>query len=209
MKKYIIPVLFALVPYISSKAQSTLYGLPFDERTKKITFEKVFNVDGMNKNEIYKKAKEWLVPKYFNSGSPVILDDENEGKIIVLGHNVIRYRARFLIFWNTKNFNMLYKLKVSTKENKYKIVLTDFVIQENISGHSSSFSTVNWGVYGVYVTGFTSYKAPEVRNYPVERFFLHKYRRNKFGLAWDDFQSSVDKIMNEAEKMINLEDENW
>ena len=208
MKKYVLLLILLTITKLGN-SQDKLYGLPYDNNSEKITYESIIKVENIDQETLFKKGKEWLMTKYILKGNPLIMEDVSESIIIVTGYAPIQYRSRFLIFWNTKEFNLLYTIKFSSKDNKYKLELTNFIIQEPVSG--KSFGTVNWGGYANVGAVYARTKAPEIRNYPVENFFEKKYRRKKFGLAFNQFQEIVQSVIDESKPAIinSMDEDNW
>ena len=91
MKKIYI---LCMVLFISNGilAQDKLLGiLPLKDG--KVTYTDVIQLQGVSKDEMYKRAKHWFVDT-FNSGKDVIqLDDKKNGEVIGKGcfHNRCRY----------------------------------------------------------------------------------------------------------------------
>lgn len=105
--------------------------------------------------------------------------------------------------------NLLFTLTYRVKDNKIKIEMTNFIIQELISGKSSGF--VSWSSYSNIASSYSKIRPSEVRDYQVEQFFEHEYKRAESRRAFQQFQEIVDNTFKEAEAVIldKQKQNNW
>lgn len=99
---------------------------PLNEKTNKISYEGVIEIEGLTKDEIYKRAKEWMI-EYYKSKS-LITDNKERGKISQNGS----FTKLFKKDNNKKNMEaneFIYYITILIKEGKFKYVLTDFNIE--------------------------------------------------------------------------------
>lgn len=113
-----------LLPLIAA-AQKDTVGLNLPYKDGKIVYERIVDVPGLNKQDLYKNAKQWFVD-YFKSSKDVIQnEDKEEGTII--GKGIIPYVFHIKIMGNyTKNDHLT--VQVSAKDNKYRIRIYDQII---------------------------------------------------------------------------------
>ena len=121
MKKIYI---LCMVLFISNGilAQDKLLGiLPL--RDGKVTYTDVIQLQGVSKDEMYKRAKHWFVDT-FNSGKDVIqLDDKENGEVIGKGC----FKALWLInFYSSQSVNVWKTIIIQIKDNRYRYEITDF-----------------------------------------------------------------------------------
>ena len=87
--------------------------------------DSVIQVEGVSKDELYNRAKEW-VATVFNSAPDVLkLDNKEGGKMIVKGLTDI-YSVYSLYTSKSKCF---FTIKIFCKESRFKVIVTDFVLQ--------------------------------------------------------------------------------
>lgn len=174
------------------KPQSTLYGLPYNEAARKITYYEVIEAENMSQNEIFNLGSHWIVAKYALGGSnPVIMRDNENHTIIVGGLSPIQYRSRFLIFHKTKNFTLTYTIRFEAREGRFRTQLSNFIIHEAVDGKVHRD-----------LLGQTRVKSAGYRNHSVEEFFRRKFRRKKRGLAFYQFQDIVNDFFEESKQVI-------
>ena len=99
--------------------------LPINNSTNLIEFEEIVAVEGMSKNDLYYKAKEWFA-RTFNSANDVVqMENIESGKIIGKGISDI-----IVNFLGSKTKEMLhYTLILSVKDGRYRLKLTNFYFQ--------------------------------------------------------------------------------
>lgn len=109
--------------------------LPKDETTGKICYEKIINVDGISKSELFDRAMIG-VAKIFNSGKSVIdYSDKESGRIVLKPLKTAHVKSMGIIYDVGK---WRYTLILIMKNGKYKYSITDF-IEESTSQNFPSF----------------------------------------------------------------------
>lgn len=103
-------------------AQEKLLGiLPLKEG--KVTYSDVLPVQGVSKDQLYKRVKLWFIESY-NSGKDVIqLDDKDHGEII--GKGCFRAKWNFR-FYTTLSMNVWKTIKIQIKNDSLKYEISDF-----------------------------------------------------------------------------------
>lgn len=76
-----------------------------------------------NKDELYLKAKSWLAKTFVSANSVIQLDDKEAGKIIGKGAMLYDDGSDYYKVHHT----VRYTLTVNVKNNKYRLVLSDFI----------------------------------------------------------------------------------
>lgn len=59
--------------------------MPIDNITKLVTYSDVITTDSTTKDELYNRAKEWIVLTYTSAKDVIQLDDKTNGKLICKG----------------------------------------------------------------------------------------------------------------------------
>jgi len=96
--------------------------LPIDTVTKNITYQEVVYVDGINKNQLYTRAKEWFVKTFVSAKEVIQLDDKEVGKIIGKGSSNTSYTYLGVFV----SVNIDYTISITLKDNKYRYEITSF-----------------------------------------------------------------------------------
>ena len=115
-------ILFGQVHY-----SDTLYkaNLPINNENNLIEFDEIIIVEGVTKEELFSRAREWFALR-FNSANHVIqMEDEKNGKLIGKGFSNI-----IVTFMNKDTKEMLhYTISVYLKEEKYRVKMSNFFFQ--------------------------------------------------------------------------------
>ncbi len=122
-------VLFGVLLFISS----TVFGqdsIPIIDG--KFKYVKIIEVDSTNKNELYNRTKIWITEVYKQPEKVIILDDKESGNVIT---------KSIIYSWLSGTYHNVYcTTKIYLKDNKIKIEITDFII--NDGGSDSNLE--NW-----------------------------------------------------------------
>ncbi|WP_198175033.1 DUF4468 domain-containing protein [Spirosoma arboris] len=132
MKKYVCLLLITCSAVFTSFAQKItiengkLNGiLPVNE-SGKITYQVVKSVDGAGKDELYKRGRKWFVKTYNSANQVLQVNDPSTGELT--GKGIFPIVESYIGTAHT--YPVRHLLAVDIKEGKYRIVLTDFVIEE-------------------------------------------------------------------------------
>jgi hypothetical protein len=124
MKTRLMIFLVLLIFTTNVKAQ-----FPVSEETGEVVFTEVVELEGMNKKEIYDKAKVWVVSTLKSGDNMVELQGENSDKIIGTGNIVLPQSlidqsvAPYTYF---SNYRLNFKFIISFKDNKLKYSVENF-----------------------------------------------------------------------------------
>ena len=129
MKKLLLILLcLPLIGFGQIEYSDTLYKmeLPLNKETNLIEFDEVFLVNGVSKEELYSRAKEWFAIKFNSANNVIQMDDITNGKII--GKEVEDIVITFM--GNKKTKEMLhYTISLYLKEGRYRVKLNNFYFQ--------------------------------------------------------------------------------
>ena len=111
-----------------SKGQEKLFDiLPLTDGI--VTYSEVVQIEEVNKDELYLRAKKWFVTT-FNSAKDVIqLDDKENGEIIGKGS--------FRIPFYSINPVINHTLTILVKDGRFKYVITDLIYNDDQGNKSS------------------------------------------------------------------------
>ncbi len=129
--------LFFLITVFSAP----LFGqtLPIDEKTGKVAYQEVVNVniDKNSKTDLYLKGKEWIATT-FKSANDVIQMDDKEGGIII-GKGVIKIDPTCEVcgasgIHKTQSGFIEFTFKIEFKDGRYRYEFTNFNHKADNSG---------------------------------------------------------------------------
>jgi len=114
-------ILFALA-VVCTIQQMFSQELPISEKTNKISYEGVINIEEASATDLYVKANEWFAITFNSANNVIQMQDKDAGKLI--GKGVIQARLKqygslkYSGLWN-------YTLSINTREGRYKYSLTN------------------------------------------------------------------------------------
>ena len=110
MKRLLFTVLL-IVGFTSAQAQTP------------VSYSEVVQVEGVSKEDLYQRAREWFTDTFRSSNDVIQLDDKENGQIV--GKAIFTYRQ---LFGEVLGIDCLINFKISVfcKEGRYKYDLTDF-----------------------------------------------------------------------------------
>ena len=97
--------------------------IPLDSEGKP-GYERVNKVEGVSKEELFKRASRWFVKTYNSSKDVLQVNDVSSGELIGKGSTPIAAKIQRVTWQNDVD----YILSVKIKEGKYRIDLTDFKV---------------------------------------------------------------------------------
>ncbi|MFM2225492.1 MAG: hypothetical protein RJA07_1694 [Bacteroidota bacterium] len=95
-------------------------NLPIDTTTNKITFTDVVLTNGVSKEQLYERAKAWMI-NYYKSDQ-FSINDKEAGRLTKEGMFTKTYNGRE---GKTSTTNHFYNITIYIKEGKYKYVISD------------------------------------------------------------------------------------
>lgn len=143
-------------------------------------FEKIINIEGQNKEALYKRLKEWVLANVKTADNNIIFDDTNFERIVTTPTLSIENVKRYVI-----NQKANFKLNLSFKDNKIKVTATSF----------SYFGTdCNRKVYSI----------------PLETVYIKAIIPNPNKKIGENFDFAFSSMIQSLEKAANtVENSNW
>ncbi len=122
---------------------SIFYGfgieLPVDEKTGKVTYTEVVQLDSsVTKSQIYTTAREWIATTFKSAKNVIQMDDKESGKIIAKGNLQLVGIVMHSLLRNGNSQcmgHMNFTLSIQAKDGRYKYILTDFVRESVSTGY--------------------------------------------------------------------------
>lgn len=115
---------------LSLNSQSIIDSIPLDPETGRAKFEKVFEVVG-TKEELFSKAKLWVVEMFVSAKDVIQAEDKNEG--FITGKGILTYTYQY--YYNRKKgiepekkpneSKANFSFKIFLKDNKVKVIIAD------------------------------------------------------------------------------------
>jgi hypothetical protein len=120
MKKLLLMSMLTAIAFNSNGQDKLMDILPLKEGV--VTYTNVLQVDGVNKEELYTRAKKWFVTMYKSANDAIQLDDKENGEIVGKGNFKITYYARDPIINHT--------VTISVKDGRFKYQITDLAYSD-------------------------------------------------------------------------------
>lgn len=121
MKNPLQIIVILLISIQCSYAQ--LEKFPIDNTTLKVTYEGVFSVDEVSKDELYDRAMGWATKRFVSTKAVVDYSDKGGGRI-VLKPIIKAYCTYAGRTFEMGHWNLTFTILV--KDGKYKYTVTDF-----------------------------------------------------------------------------------
>lgn len=102
-------------------------GLIFDPETNRLDFTAVVEMPGINKVELYSRAKQWIVNTFKSANAVIQMDDKAEG--VLIGKGRIKELKNPNASFITLAYNFVFTVKVYLKEGKYKYSFKDITYE--------------------------------------------------------------------------------
>lgn len=180
MKKILFVASLFISSCVTQKYVNNNYPNPFQ-------IERIDTASGL-KNDLFIKSNEWLA-KTLNSAKDVIqMQDKEAGKLIAKGIMKSQQSPGL----GSANFYINYTLTIDTKDRKYRIILSDFFLENAV--FISPDGTHHLYSYGVSLNQ---------KEFTIN--MTNKYWNNIKGDAFKQSQILC-KNFNEA---MNLKNDNW
>ena len=127
MKRFFFILIFGLLLVHVYSQEITSVNMPVDENTGLITYKEVIDEAG-TKDELFNRCSEWLHTFFPNPWETVKVRDQSTG--------LMKIQHQFRIYNVDNQGNkldagmILYNAKIEFKDNKYRIVVDNFVSKE-------------------------------------------------------------------------------
>ncbi len=135
MNKFYMIVLFMVFVFFSILAST--YG----EEIEPLSFTDVVNVNSVDSNELYMRAKLWFANSFADSKNVLEVEDKNAG--ILVGKGEFAYEPNVFMASSLTRGRIKFMVKIIVKNERYKYSFSDFVHQ---GSHSSASSPIDFGL---------------------------------------------------------------
>jgi len=164
--KTLLCIILSLFPLIDYYPQEKLAdSFPFSDG--KIIYTDVIQADSTSKEELYNRAKRWVIDS-FNSGKDVIqLDNKENGEIITKGF--------FSVYWKVskvyiQEVNVWQTLRIQIKDNRFKYEFYDYELKYYVTNTGDVNSSLedwikNWDNAIIEKPRITKSMIPEIRSF--------------------------------------------
>lgn len=107
--------------------------MALDETTDRIIFSEVVQVEGVNADQLYSRARQWFAETYKSSESVLDLQDATNHKLIGKAWSQIYIEGYMAM---TVPIKMWYTIKLFMKDGRYKYDITDIYYEGEASQHN-------------------------------------------------------------------------
>jgi hypothetical protein len=111
MKKIYLTLAFTIITNLTISAQDAL------------TFEKIIQTDSISKEKLFVAFNDWVASEYNSANDVIQMSDKDAGVIIGNGSMKYSYGKFTYVCYDG---HIKYTIKVYLKDNKYKVILTNF-----------------------------------------------------------------------------------
>lgn len=129
----------------SKEPNQFAFTVPIDSITNKIDYQGVQRVDGVSKDELYIRAREWFAKTFVSAQAVIQMDDKEAGKII--GKGVAR--SSFVMLLTPVSYTLYYTVSITVKDGRYRYEITDFMAQGDPSKYNYSPVKVPLDAYAI------------------------------------------------------------
>ncbi|SIS86163.1 hypothetical protein SAMN05421766_104450 [Zobellia uliginosa] len=196
MKKHILSTFFLAI-VINLSAQETVYQV---DNNNHIFFEEVIEFPNRSKKELSDEITKYLKVNDFT----IQYQDENE--IYATGKFDARYRGHFLIFFNTKEFNCVYDLKINLKDNKIRFQGTNYILLYK----DVRINSYSWFGNGSAIgsSAWSTTKIPtDVPKKTVEQFYPRKTKTRN--LLFPGLNRNMTELKTGIVSTVEESEDNW
>src|SRR5690606_4091346 len=121
MIKKIFTLSFVLLIFQLSFSQKQIEDILPSENGN-VIYSEVIEVNDINKDELYNRARKWVVLKYQSANNVIQLDDKLEGIIIGKGN--------FDIIYYSRDPKIRHTIQIETKDGRFKYTISGFVYSD-------------------------------------------------------------------------------
>lgn len=142
-----------------------------------VSFEKVIKVDSVDKARLFSTINDWFATTYNSAQDVIQMVDKDAG--IIIGKGSMKY-----FFGNNSSYNgnINYTVKVYVKDNRYKVILSDF----NHTAPSFSLGLITSA--DIYAT--------------------HGMYKNFHNKAWNDIKPKIERYSHDVFNSLEIKTKN-
>lgn len=175
--KTILLMLFILPVFCQAQSRK----LPVDSNTHKVTYHETVKVDGVNKNKLYARARNWFALTFQTSRDVIQTEDQSAGEIIGTGSDdgVTNLHMVPIYYW------LNYMVFITVEDGLYKYAIANFVIEKKPSQYSPTVVPTTAEVFYNTIESKTDYlaKNSDPQLLPIYNTYTEKIDSVATGLA--------------------------
>jgi hypothetical protein len=131
MKMLLLVLLFSPL-FVTAQEADYVPNIPIDSGAHKICFSGVVKVDGVSKDRIFSRAKDWITRNYDMVLAVIVMDDPASGHLTARSR-MFGSHERGLITINTP-YELSFTIDLKVKDGKYRYEITDFHEVDGVNG---------------------------------------------------------------------------
>ncbi|MCF8370557.1 MAG: DUF4468 domain-containing protein [Bacteroidales bacterium] len=125
--KLFLTIAFTILVFVAN-AQ-----FPIDPETQKIKYSEVVEFDGMTKEQLYQKAKLWIVSTLKSGDNMVELDGTSSDQVVGTGNLLLDSVQNYMVNWYYTKGQLNFKFIVFCKEGRLKYSVENILLSYQIS----------------------------------------------------------------------------
>jgi hypothetical protein len=198
-KLYLLVLVFGSWNTCSSQ---TRYA--FDQANNSVYYEAVIPFENRGKADLMKEVEKFLK---INDMTIRYIDED---EIYAVGTFATKYRPYFLFIYNTKEYNMIYDLKFSFKDGKFKYYANNFFLLPKTLNIKSKGWFTNNNVGGMNLgTMWSTTKIPtEIPKKAVEVHYNAGKTKEKYKL-FQDMDAKIFAFEGKLKKVVSGDSKDW
>lgn len=139
MKKQLLTLIATAITSLCFAQKEIKVIVPIDSSTKEVEYSAIIKVEGISKDELYNRAKEWFVITYNSAQDVLQMDDKSAGKIIGKGTSSGKYK----FMMSNTDYYLNYTLSVTVKDGRYRYEFSQFTVETLGKYSSGGRSSIN------------------------------------------------------------------
>jgi hypothetical protein len=191
MKRLMLFLLMTPLSMFAQKNKDQELTVPIDSSTNLVTYQGVVKVDGVSKDDLYTRSREWFAKTFVSAQDVLQMDDRQSGKIIGKGSSY----GFYTVLMTPVTYYLKYTVSVTVKDGRYRYEISSF------SMDAVSTSSVTGGSFPV--EGYLSaYEAKRGALYKVSKRLIPHVSKTGTSLA-----ESLQEALRQPAKGIKSKDE--
>lgn len=138
-----------------------------------LTYSEVIQVDGVSKDELYNRAKQWFSSAYRDANK--VIKDESKSDGSITAKAIMRYNSGILSGSAITKGAISYDIAIAVRDGRYKYVISNFI--------HTPYDDEQYGNFGLITT---SDEAPKVK---LKLGTTNGWRRK----VWEDIKKQIDE----------------
>lgn len=125
---------------------SAFSQMPIDTVSNKYQYREVVTVNGVTKDQLFDKARQWFVSNYKDASEVLQVQDKESGTLVGKGLFTVNFQGGQRKVFHT--------VSIDCKDGKYRVTITDFMLKFSSVYTEKQFELLTksdfWGLHKLY-----------------------------------------------------------